>query len=174
MKKEWNNEELLAVARIKKSIERISSNTLNIESIIVSEEEYLLCEKYGLDMSKISSVGRGNNAHRFAYYNKNGKIGAHTPRDGYYKIIRIEKDVNIQYEPFIIKNAIYAWFKLKYADKFEEEEVLINSKPLYNKISVGPKDRELKVGLIIKVNSTTLEDSSYKIIWDIFENELNE
>ena len=161
-------EELIIVKRVEETLIRLKIVSSNSKSLCLNSDEYNICIKHGIDKSQIICLGHSQNAHS---YSKPVFIGTYTPRKGFYKIVRLEKNVKIPYYPNIIINAIYAKFKDNYSDDFIGTEVLINSKPLYNYNSIGPKNIKLEVGQIIEIKSTSLESGDhnkyYKIDWNV-------
>lgn len=99
-------------------------------------------------------------------------MGERTPRKGFYKIISISDD----------GKTLSCYYNYKRYNAFYEEIVEINSKPFYNKASVGPKQNIIQVNDIIEVKENAQlvvcyyggnHYKAYSIIWE-FINYKNE
>lgn len=93
-------------------------------------------------------------------------IGLKTPRKGFYRIINVLDDN---------ERTLVCYYNYHDPNEFVEENVEISSRPLYNKVSIGPKDHMLRVGDILHVKEDVqLVESkyngelytAYKIVWD--------
>lgn len=99
----------------------------------------------------------------------NDYLSARTPRKGYYKVIEMEQDCS---KEDIEWSILKCYYNYRTPNDFLEEIVEINYKPLTNKVSIGPKRRQIQQGDIIHVKEdTTLVDGddykSYRVVWEI-------
>lgn len=127
---------------------------------IVTKEQYDLCVKYDANLEHIYLSN-----HHFMYKGKNGK---YTPRKGYYKILDVRNYINSPEEktPDIY---LLAYYSRDFTTDFIEEDIVITSRPFFNRVSVGPKI-DIQVGMIIHVKEEVeVVQNSYRVVWDILE-----
>lgn len=146
-----------------KIIDRVNSFNLPGVQLLLTKEEYDICIKYGIDPKKIGRSDIGSAGKRIS---NSTNIGKYAPGKGYYKIVEIKSNYQVPdgrvFEEILITN-----YNSSNAIDFSNEEVLINSRPMYNHASIGPKI-PLKKGMIIFVKEdTTVVNSSYKVVWEI-------
>jgi len=168
-------EELILVEQIKEGINNLKQNIFSLNICCrINLEIYQICQKHNIDISKLIS---GDSGHKWT---RNlvplldphiEKIGLYTPRKGYYKIIDIKNEVNLPQSIKRSNKAYYAHYNALVSDNFTDEIVIINGDPLISNSSVGPKNINIKKGMIIQIKEDTLVvNRSYKIIWDIVGN----
>lgn len=151
--------------------------------VCLTAEEYARYQFEGRDFKKIHAwcwSGRDMHETMRAHLNTphwitygENIVGVTTPRQGIYKIVRIESnDEDIPVKLF----CYYLGQEVKNKNNeldFLEEIVEINASPLYNYYSDGPKSSILEVGDIIAVHKNRLQKlhrssgSAYAITWTI-------
>jgi len=142
--------------------------------ICLSSEEYIRFKEEGRDFKKIHAwCWSGHEMHERMRLHLNSPInlqneycvGLKTPRKGIYKVVE-KNDVMLRcyYLGKDVRNE-------KNELDFLAEIVEINSNPLFNYNSVGPKDYSIEVGDIIRVDDNKLVSSprfnskTYAITW---------
>lgn len=147
---------------IKQILDKVNRCPENIK-LYLSDEEYDICIKHGISPNRIFKKSEGSGGHRLT--NKQ-TLGRYITGVGYYKIIDIKYNYKVPdgrvFEEMLVTN-----YNRTYTTHFNNEEVLINPRPLYNIISKGPKI-SLKPGMILHIiEDTTVVNESYKIVWEI-------
>lgn len=145
--------------------------------ICLTAEEYKRFKAEGRDFKRIHAwCWSGREMHETVrmtlntpYMAKCGEniVGIQTPRKGIYKVVGINDT---------ILQCYYLGEDVRNEDDeldFLDEIVEINSRPLYNYYSKGPKRHEIEIGDIIRVQDNQLiklhlsEGKTYAITWSI-------
>ena len=145
--------------------------------ICLTAEEYKRFKAEGRDFKRIHAwCWSGREMHNMVRLNLNtphmlktgeNLLGLQTPRKGIYKVVGINENILQCY--YLADEVLNAEGELDFLDEIVE----INSRPLYNYYSSGPKGHELKIGDIIRVLDNQLkklhlsEGKTYAITWSI-------
>ena len=159
------NEEKEFIERIRNSF----SNTKMKSGIrmIVSDEEYNLCLKYGIGDDKVVRSSKGFIGQFMKKLGNN--TGTYTPNKGFYKIIEVKVYEKVP-DGRVFEQALITNFDANSSSDFSTEDVLINTRPFFNRASIGPKSTVFKVGMIIHVTEeTTLINNTYRVVWTVLE-----
>ena len=141
--------------------------SLRIDGYEIPNEIYLIFRDMHIDLPEEVWCSSGKDVFERMQDQNGLHIGCFTPRYGYYKVQDIVHEPDGDY--------LMCYYSVRDSSYFIDESVKIKMRPLYNKFSTGPKDEEIMIGDVFRIERPVeLVESSYektpyqtyRIIWE--------